>query len=116
MLLTVLAGWGAKTDAARRMAAEAGIPVSDMLLDIEKQIREWRAQENKEVELIPYIYVDETTGQSEHAVRVMLEGQEYGNISREDSVYITMPTKGWLMKGDTPMSMKVIVRDFSVRQ
>lgn len=111
IVLTVVGGWEAQERSERRMAKEAGIPLNDVLLDFNRRLTEWRAQENKEVELLPYIYVNEA-GQEEHAVRVMLDGTEYGHLTREDNVYVTTPQTGWLVRGDTPMTMRVIVQDF----
>jgi hypothetical protein len=68
----------------------------------------WRAQAHKDVTLVPYVYTNER-GEDEHAVHVMLDGQNYGHISRKDAQYVTNTKKGWLAPNPGgPMSMKVI--------
>lgn len=91
MLLSVLNG----------MHAKGATPV---------EISNWRKQgEHKQVTLVPYIY--DNNGVDEHAVRVMLDGTEYGHISREDNAHITTITQGWLVPGKTPKSMSVVVEE-----
>ncbi len=64
------------------------------------ELQEWlsHSKAQKKVELVPYIYVNEN-GDEEHAVRVMLEGKEYGHISRKDAGYILEKTFGYLCSG-----------------
>ena len=74
------------------------------------QVGAWRKLgEHKQASLVPYIY--DNNGVDEHAVRVVLDGVEYGHISREDNAYITTATSGWLVPGKTPKSMSVVVEE-----
>lgn len=91
MVLTVVNGWESKQHKPEEIIA-------------------WRKQEHKAVMLVPYTFTNER-GEEEHAVRVMLDNKEYGNVSRKDNVYITEPTKGHLYKGQGPMSMSVMVEE-----
>jgi hypothetical protein len=78
-----------------------------------QDLAKWRAQEQKQVVLVPYLFIDATTREEEHAVRVMLDGQEYGHITRRDAIYVTEVKQGWLAPNTTggPQSMAVIVME-----
>jgi len=92
--LSVVNGWGSKPHT----------PVD---------LAQWRAQEQKEVTLVPYTFIDPDTQDESHAVRVMLDGVEYGHITRRDAMYITKPTQGWLAPNINggPQSMSVITKE-----
>lgn len=103
--LSVVAGWEEKITAAQvRNDQEAW-------LSLNKQLAEWRAQTDKKVMLVPFIYNNSTTGEDEHAVRVLLDGVEYGNITRADAIYVTKNKEGWLYKGRSPKTMVVVIED-----
>jgi hypothetical protein len=92
--LSVVNGWGSKEHTPQDIAT-------------------WRAQEQKEVTLVPYTFINPDTQDESPAVRVMLDGKEYGHITRRDVIYITKPTQGWLapnMSGG-PQSMSVITKE-----
>jgi len=78
-----------------------------------QDLEKWRAQEQKEVVLVPYVFINPDTQEEEHAVRVMLAGQEYGHITRRDAMYVNEPKQGWLASNKTggPQSMAVIVKE-----
>ena len=73
------------------------------------EVAEWRSHSHEQVTLEPYIYVN-TDGDDEHAVRVLLNGEKYGNITRKDATHITRATEGWLAPGNSPKTMCVIVK------
>jgi hypothetical protein len=72
------------------------------------EIAQWRDHANEQVELVPFIWTN-PENEEEHAVRVVLNGQDYGYIDRKDNTYVTEKTMGWLLPGTTPKTMGVLV-------
>ena len=87
--LSVVNGWGSKEHTP-----------ADLII--------WHEQSQREVQLVPYVFTDPSTREEEHAVRVMLDGKEYGHLSRKDSVYVVETKQGWLADGDQKHTMQVI--------
>ena len=92
-VLTVVAGWRTRPDATQ------------------ENIRNWKAQVGKQVQLVPYTRVIETG--EEHAVRVMLDGVEYGHITKQrgECYSITVETSGYLAPSNEPHTntMRVVI-------
>ena len=88
--MTVVNGWKQK-----------GMVVSDV------EVQEWLSHEHEKVTLVPYIY--DNNGVDEHAVHIMLGDRVFGNLSREDAPYVTLPTVGALAPGKTPRTLEVLV-------
>lgn len=88
--MTVVNGWKQK-----------GMVISDT------EVQEWLSHVHEKVNLVPYIY--DNNGDDEHAVHIMLGERVFGNLSREDAPYITMPTKGVLAPGKTPRTLEVLI-------
>lgn len=70
---------------------------------------EWKSHDHEQVRLIPYIY--NNNGVDEHAVHVMLGAREFGALQKSDAIYVTRECDGWLQPGNTPNSMKVVVKE-----
>lgn len=87
VVATVVAGWRSRADTTP------------------EKIREWKSHVMDKVQLVPYVYTDEKTGEASHAVRVLLEnGEEYGKISAREADRVIVPTVGWLAPPDNPHS------------
>jgi hypothetical protein len=104
MTLSVVNGWDEKL----RAAEGADQKLFSLLI---KDLATWKAQADKKVKLVPYVFTNPTTGEDEHAVRVMLDGAIYGHITRKDATYVTDITDGWLARGTGRATMQVIVEE-----
>ncbi len=83
------------------MAAKKATPV---------EVAQWRDHANEKVDLVPFIWENERN-EKEHAVRVVLNGVDYGYIDRKDNPHVTEKTEGWLLPGSTPKTMGVLIYD-----
>lgn len=98
-VLTVVAGWTERKDSTPQAIAE------------------WRKHLCEEVFLEPFAYKNEVSGETEHAVRVVLQdGTDYGRITRKDSHHVTQPMIGWLTLGRTPRTMCVTIKETDTRE
>lgn len=78
-----------------------------------EEVQAWTLHGVKQehVHLKPYKYMGADMVE-EHAVAVVLvdSGVVIGNLTREDAPQITELTEGWLTRGNTPRTMRVIVK------
>ena len=93
--LTVVAGWSTRPDSTPEAIAD------------------WKSKVNASVVLKPIEMYEDKDGREledpEHAVQVLLDGVLYGYITKGEAHNIIKKTEGWLVKGNTPLTMRVLV-------